>query len=125
VSRAFGNRDLKQFVISEPETHTYQIRASDELLILSTDGLYKTFSTEYVAEMVYRLRRAGLELHEIAEKVVLEAQQPHSDFKRCSDNVTLLIVNLHAYFTDRSDYRQPRSEIASVPQRLLSFPARR
>ena len=26
VSRAFGDRDLKSFVLNEPETHTYQIK---------------------------------------------------------------------------------------------------
>lgn len=26
VSRAFGDRDLKNFVLNEPETHTYQIK---------------------------------------------------------------------------------------------------
>jgi hypothetical protein len=49
-------------VLAKPETHTYQIRQFDELLILSTDGLYKTFTVEYVAQRAYRLRTAGVPL---------------------------------------------------------------
>ena len=53
VSRAFGNLEWKEFIISEPEAHTYQIKASDDLLILSTDGLYKSFTKDYIAERVF------------------------------------------------------------------------
>ena len=91
MSRSFGDRELKKFVIAEPETHTYLIKASDDLLILSTDGLYKTFSVEYVAKRVYSLWAEGkMKLHEIANEVVNDCP--------CTDNVTLLIVSLHEYY---------------------------
>ena len=40
VSRAIGDIQYKQFLISEPETETHQIQPDDDLLILSTDGLF-------------------------------------------------------------------------------------
>jgi len=52
VSRAFGNPDLKEYIISEPEISTYQIQPQDDLLILSTDGLYRVFSEQDVADRV-------------------------------------------------------------------------
>ena len=72
VSRAFGNIEWKKFIISEPEAHTYQIKASDDLLILSTDGIYKSFTKEYIATKVYTLKKEGLSLKEIAQTVVNE-----------------------------------------------------
>ena len=77
-------------MLAKPETHTYKIRASDELLFLSTDGLYKTFSVEYVAQRAYGMRKAGVPLEKIAQTIVKECP--------CTDNVTLLIVSLHEYY---------------------------
>jgi len=44
VSRAIGDLKYKAFVIPEPETYTYQIQPNDDLLMLSTDGLFLVFS---------------------------------------------------------------------------------
>ncbi|KAJ4830771.1 hypothetical protein Tsubulata_049052, partial [Turnera subulata] len=40
VSRGIGDRHLKQWVISEPETKTLKINPEDEFLILASDGLW-------------------------------------------------------------------------------------
>jgi len=57
VSRAIGDIMYKEFVIPEPETYTYQIQPNDDLLILSTDGLYMVYSEEQVASMIHGYRR--------------------------------------------------------------------
>ncbi len=44
VSRAFGNLKLKEFVIAEPEGQTWPLTVQDDLLILSSDGLYNSYS---------------------------------------------------------------------------------
>lgn len=49
VSRAIGDIQYKQYVIPQPETYNYQIQPNDDLLILSTDGLYLVFSEQEVA----------------------------------------------------------------------------
>ena len=61
VSRAIGDIQYKQFLISEPETETYQIQADDDLLILSTDGLFMApaYKEDKIAEMIHELRSTG------------------------------------------------------------------
>ena len=56
VSRAFGNLKLKEFVIAEPEGQTWPLSVQDDLLILSSDGLYNSYSQEYVVKRVLQLR---------------------------------------------------------------------
>ncbi len=48
VSRAIGDLKYKQFLTSEPETSSIQISPQDNFLILSTDGIFKTFSKTFV-----------------------------------------------------------------------------
>lgn len=52
VSRAIGDINYKEYLISEPEISTIQINPQDQFLILSTDGLYKLYSKQYVADKV-------------------------------------------------------------------------
>lgn len=44
VTRAFGNADLKRFISAEPECREIKLTSNDDLLILSTDGLYNSLS---------------------------------------------------------------------------------
>lgn len=44
VSRAIGDRHLKQWVVAEPETKVFKIRPECEFLILASDGLWDTVS---------------------------------------------------------------------------------
>lgn len=40
MSRGIGDRQLKQWVIAEPETKVLKIKSDDEFLILASDGLW-------------------------------------------------------------------------------------
>ena len=62
VSRAFGNIEMKDLVISEPEGQTWPISSNDDLLILASDGLYRSYSQEYVVKRILELRAKGLTL---------------------------------------------------------------
>lgn len=44
VSRAIGDLSYKEWLISDPELNSVTLKPCDEFLILSTDGLFKTFS---------------------------------------------------------------------------------
>lgn len=46
VSRAIGDMKYKKFLIPVPETYNYQIQPEDDLLILSSDGIYQVFTEE-------------------------------------------------------------------------------
>lgn len=56
VSRAFGNIELKDLIIAEPESCTIPIMHDDDLLILASDGIYRSYSREYVAQRAMELR---------------------------------------------------------------------
>ena len=44
VSRAFGDYEMKELIISEPEGHTRPISPEDDLLILASDGIYRSYT---------------------------------------------------------------------------------
>ena len=46
VSRAFGDYDMKNLIIAEPEGCSVPLNASHDLLILASDGLYNGYSKE-------------------------------------------------------------------------------
>jgi serine/threonine protein phosphatase PrpC len=62
-------------------------------LILSTDGLYKSFSKEYVAQRVVAMHKEGQSFGKIASTLTQQAVE-----KGCKDNITLIIVDLHSYY---------------------------
>jgi len=101
VSRAFGDLKLKDFVISEPEGKTWPLTAQDDLLILSSDGLYNAYSQEHVVKRVLELRSQGLQYGPIAQTIIEECLALEHTRKHCYDNVTLVIVSLSEYFRER------------------------
>ena len=44
VSRAFGDFEMKELVISEPEGRTQVITRDDDLLILASDGIHRSYT---------------------------------------------------------------------------------
>jgi hypothetical protein len=46
VSRAFGDRLLKQYVVADPEIQEEKVDSSLEFLILASDGLWDVVSNE-------------------------------------------------------------------------------
>lgn len=97
VSRAFGDFEHKDLIIAEPETYTSELAADDDMLILSSDGIYRSYTREYVAQRASELRRQGVSLGTIAETIVEEALRLENTKKPCKDNVTLMIVSLRDY----------------------------
>ncbi|XWS37954.1 hypothetical protein CRYUN_Cryun19dG0089500 [Craigia yunnanensis] len=86
MSRAFGNRMLKQFVVAEPEIQDIEIDEEIELLVLATDGLWDVVPNEDAAS----LARAEEEPETAARKLTETA------FTRGSaDNITCIVVRFH------------------------------
>ena len=46
VSRAFGDIEMKDFVISEPECNTISITDREDLLILASDGIHRSYTQD-------------------------------------------------------------------------------
>ena len=72
VSRAFGNIEMKDLVISEPEGQTWPLTQNDDLLILASDGLYRSYSQEYVIKRILELRAQNMSLGKVSETILEE-----------------------------------------------------
>ncbi|XVF51008.1 hypothetical protein PTKIN_Ptkin04bG0149300 [Pterospermum kingtungense] len=86
MSRAFGNRMLKQFVVAEPEIQDKEIDEDFELLVLASDGLWDVVPNEDAVS----LARAEEKPETAARKLTETA------FTRGSaDNITCIVVRFH------------------------------
>ncbi|CAL9084393.1 unnamed protein product [Musa textilis] len=86
MSRAFGNRLLKQFVVAEPEIQEQVVDDELEFLVLASDGLWDVVTNEDAVSIV----RAEEEPDAAARKLTETA------FSRGSaDNITCIVVRFH------------------------------
>ena len=46
VSRAFGDIEMKEFVISEPECRTIPLTQAEDLLVLASDGIHRSYTQD-------------------------------------------------------------------------------
>ncbi|XP_020272982.1 probable protein phosphatase 2C 52 isoform X2 [Asparagus officinalis] len=91
MSRAFGNRQLKRFVVADPEIQEQDVDNDLEFLILASDGLWDVVPNEdaiSIASMEEEAEAAALKLMETA-------------FSRGSaDNITCIVVRFHHDWMD-------------------------
>eukprot|EP00262_Sarcandra_glabra_P001667 TRINITY_DN1178_c0_g1_i2.p1 TRINITY_DN1178_c0_g1~~TRINITY_DN1178_c0_g1_i2.p1 ORF type:complete len:350 (-),score=71.30 TRINITY_DN1178_c0_g1_i2:50-1099(-) len=90
MSRAFGNRLLKQFVVAEPEIQEQDVDDELELLVLASDGLWDVVPNEDAVSL------ARMDEPEAAARKLTETA-----FTRGSaDNITCIVVRFHHEKTD-------------------------
>ncbi|KAE8682541.1 putative protein phosphatase 2C 59 [Hibiscus syriacus] len=82
VSRAFGDRHLKQYVVADPEIQE-KLDSSLEFLILASDGLWDVVSNEEAVAMVKPIH----DPEQAAKQLMREASQRGS-----ADNITCVVV---------------------------------
>ncbi|CAI0449887.1 unnamed protein product [Linum tenue] len=86
MSRAFGNRMLKQYVVAEPEIQDLKVDDEFELLVLASDGLWDVVPNEDAISLA-----RSEEEPEVAAKKLVETA-----FTRGSaDNITCIVVRFH------------------------------
>ncbi|KAI7733985.1 hypothetical protein M8C21_032566 [Ambrosia artemisiifolia] len=86
MSRAFGNRMLKQFVVAEPEIQEQELDEEFELLILASDGLWDVVPNEDAVSLAL--------LEEEPESAARKLTE--TAFSRGSaDNITCIVVRLY------------------------------
>jgi len=86
VSRAFGDRLLKKYVVAEPEIQERFITSEVEFLLLASDGLWDVVSNQDAVTMVQNIQDA----QEAAKRLTDEA------FKKGSaDNITCVVIRFH------------------------------
>lgn len=83
VSRAFGDKLLKQFVVADPEIQEEVIDGSLEFLILASDGLWDVVSNEEAVSMVKPIQSP----EDAAKMLMQEASDRGS-----ADNITVVVV---------------------------------
>nr|UXW62836.1 P2C08_ORYS [Pinus koraiensis] len=101
MSRAIGDRFLKQYVISEPEVTCTERTDEDECLILATDGLWDVLSNDFVCEVArkclagYRPRRSKGFADGCSAVAVAAALLTKLALGRGSnDNISVVVVDL-------------------------------
>lgn len=98
MSRAFGNRMLKQFVVAEPEIQDQVIDEEFELLVLASDGLWDVVPNEDAVSLA-----TSEEEPEAAARKLTETA-----FTRGSaDNITCIVVKFHL---DKSNPADPKKD---------------
>ncbi|KAG0498378.1 hypothetical protein HPP92_002662 [Vanilla planifolia] len=83
VSRAFGDKLLKQYVVADPEIQEEVVDGSLEFLILASDGLWDVVTNEEAVAMIKPID----DPEEAAKRLMQEAYQRGS-----SDNITCVVV---------------------------------
>eukprot|EP01023_Acetabularia_acetabulum_P064267 TRINITY_DN8261_c0_g1_i3.p1 TRINITY_DN8261_c0_g1~~TRINITY_DN8261_c0_g1_i3.p1 ORF type:complete len:293 (+),score=51.49 TRINITY_DN8261_c0_g1_i3:148-1026(+) len=85
VSRAFGDKPLKKFVVAEPHVQTVTLSARDEFIILASDGVWDVLAPESAIELIRSIKDP-----EQASKILSEEA-----FNRGSnDNISCVVVRL-------------------------------
>ncbi|XP_057774243.1 probable protein phosphatase 2C 76 isoform X1 [Salvia miltiorrhiza] len=124
MSRAFGNRMLKQFVVAEPEIQDQEVDQDLELLVLASDGLWDVVPNE----------DAVLIAQTEEEPVAAARKLTETAFTRGSaDNITCIVVKFHHEEADpcetdrdaevetqtrsRAEESQPTSKEESQPEK--------
>ncbi len=90
VSRAFGNRNLRQIIRPDAEITQRNVRNTDDFLVMGSDGLWDALSNKQVNDICYRLMSQSCE--SIADELVNQALT-----KGSQDNVTCIVVKLRDF----------------------------
>ncbi|ERN08813.1 probable protein phosphatase 2C 11 isoform X1 [Amborella trichopoda] len=85
VSRAFGDRLLKQYVVAEPEIQEREIDDVD-FLILASDGIWNVIPNEDAVAMVQGISDAATAARKLTEEAYARGS---------ADNITCLIVQFN------------------------------
>ncbi|KAL6513143.1 hypothetical protein OROGR_020629 [Orobanche gracilis] len=83
VSRAFGDKNLKTHLSSDPDTTNAKIDADTNLLILASDGLWKVMSNQEAADIVKKTR----DPQKAAKQLVSEAL-----YRDSKDDISCIVV---------------------------------
>ncbi|XP_019195125.1 PREDICTED: probable protein phosphatase 2C 76 isoform X1 [Ipomoea nil] len=106
MSRAFGNRMLKQYVVAEPEIQEEVIDEELELLVLASDGLWDVVPNEDAVSLA-----ESEESPEAAARKLTETA-----FTRGSaDNITCIVVKFHHKKAEPEVSQQEAKSLSTSP----------
>ncbi|CAM6019924.1 unnamed protein product [Sphagnum balticum] len=91
VSRAFGDRLLKQYVVADPEIQEDTIEKGVDFLVLASDGLWDVVTNDDAVKIVAEILKAKeADAEKAANELTKVAYQRGS-----ADNITCLIVRFN------------------------------
>eukprot|EP00200_Dunaliella_tertiolecta_P008380 CAMPEP_0202379020 /NCGR_PEP_ID=MMETSP1127-20130417/22137_1 /ASSEMBLY_ACC=CAM_ASM_000462 /TAXON_ID=3047 /ORGANISM="Dunaliella tertiolecta, Strain CCMP1320" /LENGTH=281 /DNA_ID=CAMNT_0048977445 /DNA_START=274 /DNA_END=1118 /DNA_ORIENTATION=- len=82
VSRAFGDKPLKRYVIATPDIREESLRDDDEFLILASDGLWDVISNQDAAGIVRNIHDPQRAAARLAEEAAAKRQQRQHQLHR-------------------------------------------
>eukprot|EP01025_Chloroclados_australasicus_P019298 TRINITY_DN2052_c0_g1_i3.p3 TRINITY_DN2052_c0_g1~~TRINITY_DN2052_c0_g1_i3.p3 ORF type:complete len:295 (+),score=28.91 TRINITY_DN2052_c0_g1_i3:251-1135(+) len=83
VSRAFGDKPLKKFVVAEPHVQIETLTAKDEFIILASDGVWDVLAPSSAIQLIRHIRDP-----EQAAKILTEEAYNRGS----NDNISCVIV---------------------------------
>lgn len=83
VSRAFGDKNLKMQLRSDPDLKYAEINADTELLILASDGLWKVLSNQEAVDIAKKIK----DPQKAAKQLVMESLKRES-----KDDISCIVV---------------------------------
>ncbi|KAJ0078368.1 hypothetical protein Patl1_36935 [Pistacia atlantica] len=83
VSRAFGDKNLKSHLRSDPDIQDADIDSDTDLLILASDGLWKVMSNQEAVDIARKIK----DPHRAAKQLVTEALNKDS-----KDDISCIVV---------------------------------
>jgi len=86
VTRSLGDRNMKDFIISEPYQKKIELEETDSILILACDGLWDTIKED---QDVYNLIKDETDAQRMSEKLLVYALKNGS-----TDNISVMVVFL-------------------------------
>ncbi|CAA0826419.1 Probable protein phosphatase 2C 76 [Striga hermonthica] len=86
MSRAFGNRMLKQFVVAEPEIQDLEVDENLDLLVLASDGLWDVVPNEDAVSIAQREDDPEGAARKLTETAFTRGS---------ADNITCIVVKFH------------------------------
>ena len=110
VSRSFGNRLLKRFVVAHPEIRQDMLNERSKCLIVASDGLWDVFSNQDAVDEAMK--------HEDAEEAARAMIQMAYD-RGSYDNISCIVCFLHYSDEFMSVQMSPASETATSKHRPL------
>jgi len=87
VTRAFGNMELKQWVLADPYISETELKPEDTHLIIACDGLWDVASDQEAVDLI--LKESGASPQSLSDKLLRYALD-----NKTRDNVSVLVIRL-------------------------------
>ncbi|KAJ0884456.1 putative protein-serine/threonine phosphatase [Helianthus annuus] len=86
VARAFGDKNLKEHLSSEPDVYMEMIDDDTEFIILASDGVWKVMSNQEAVDCIKNMKDAKAAAKRLTEEALA---------KKSSDDISCIVVSFY------------------------------